>query len=219
MNYVILKEFLSKNDCNVLINNTRYFDISEPLGLLDGNDYTNIWYKSSRSHGLEYRYQKDAQTMSLQKGIKKELTSITGIDFSGGINELCLPFCKYPDEAIIKAHRDIDKVSGLKKPVEYVIICMLTQSNKDFNVDGNRELPEDGLFINIDRGEKETEDYNLVSKDGKVVHREIKDNRLYPNLNKGDVIIFRNDNSIHGVDTIRVKEGQIGRITCGFRSK
>lgn len=207
MNYVILKQFLSNRDCNSLIANTNHFNDNRPLGLIDGDSY-NTWHTSKRSLGLEYRYQNDTSTMSLQQGIKKELSSIVPIDFSGGVNELCLPFCKYLDNGIIKVHRDIDKVGN--NSVEYLVVCMLTQIGEDYS---DRMRDGDQLFINYH--------YDLVSEDGKEVFEspKAKIRRFYPNLNKGDVIIFKNSNSIHGVDPITVKDGQLGRITCGFRSK
>lgn len=203
MDYIKLKKFLDNKTCQQLVNFQNINLVPEPLGLADGDDMTNTWYESKRSPGLSYRYSTDTACMSIAQGIMRELLDCTGIDFSGGINDRCLPFCKYSDGGVIKAHRDIDKVQGLTTSVKYVVICMLTQQGVDFNNN------MDTLFIN-----KEAR----VSSNGKEVE-ELSVNRYYPNLNKGDVLIFRNDNSIHGVDPISVMDFQIGRITCGFRSR
>lgn len=214
MNYVKLKKFLDNRACQQLINFQSIQIVPEPLGLLDGDDMTNTWYESKRSPGLSYRYSTDKACMSIASGIMRELLDITGIDFSGGINDRCLPFCKYGDGGVIKAHRDIDKVKGLTEPVEYVVICMLTQVGIDFGYIVQDSVSADGLFINLNPLK--------VSKNGKEVVEDYPHypvNRYYPNLQKGDVIIFRNDNSIHGVDPISVHSGQLGRITCGFRSR
>lgn len=155
---------------------------------------------------MNIRYQTDVSTDSLSSGIIKELKEVTGIEFYKADNKALL-FCRYEHRGISQPHRDRLKTLDVSEDVifpEYSVIVQLTEPERDY-VNSN-----DSFFINWD--------IKLVSRTGKEVQEWDESSRFYPNLTKGDCIVFRNDNSIHGVDEVMIKDRQQGRITIGFRS-
>lgn len=207
MNYVILRDFISKGDCNQLIKNTKFYNIPSDLGNLDNGFKSNTWIQASkRNNGLEYRYQQDSVTLEISNVIINRLQAITGLAFYTAGRQ-ALVFCKYNNNGVSIAHRDRDK-SYDSRPYEvlfqkYTCICLLTEPNRDY-------IGDDAFFMNFNS-------LTTVWDKGRQV-LDKKENRVYPKLTKGDCIIFRNDISIHGVDPVMVKENQQGRITIGFRS-
>lgn len=216
MNYIILRKFLERRDCNRLIANSKFFNTPEDLGQLDDGFKSNTWIKAAeRNIGMEYRYQNDKDTLRLASGIIEELLDITGIQFHT-TQDKALVLCRYNDGGMSATHRDREKgLDGTKDIIfqKYSCICQLTEPGIDFYQSSipNESTSKDTFFINFYP--------STVSRDRKTVVEQFDmKSRIYPNLHKGDCIIFRNDISVHGVDPILVFSNQQGRITCGFRS-
>ena len=168
----------------------------------EDNNLTNTVYKSKRSKGLEYMYQSVNEVTKEQiKVFKKMLKELVNEDFDAPINENCIPLFRYTDGGVIKPHKDIDKTDENITFQRLVAIVVLTQQGQDF--EGGR------FYINP----KATH-----SPDGKEVYDDFPKDRIYPSLNKGDLFIFDNRYFIHGVEETQVKENQVGRLTCSFRT-
>jgi hypothetical protein len=207
MKYAILRGFLDEAiveqlvDCYIAPPKEKH-----KLNLLDGDDVTNTKYESSRSHGLNYMYARSKKVETYSRHVKRRLKLYTGILFNSGINKLCLPFCQYDNGGVILAHRGVKKEANLTEYQGYVAVCMLTQRQKDF---------DNGFFYLNEKAE--------CSPDGKTVTGDKQGDRFYPQLYKGDVIVFDNTHFIHGVEpTIvtypHIQMGKGMRLTCSFRT-
>lgn len=196
MRYIILRNLVDSIACDH-IREEFYNNLNEakPLGLADGDDYSNTICHSTRSKNLSYNY----ITGYDDSHYKELLQSITDLDFSKGINSKCLPIFCYGEGGEIKAHRGVQKDVDTSKYQEYVAVLQLTQRGEDFN---------DGRFYLNDKAE--------ASADGKTVTNDLPEDRYYPMLDKGDIIIFHNPSLVHGVETVTGKDAV--RMTCSWRT-
>lgn len=161
------------------------------IGLQDG-ELTNTLYQSRRSN-FRYIYLRTTGTRVLDKLIAYYLSFKTGIDFTGGINDRCAPINFYSRGQSIKVHRDRNMITGA--PIDYIATIVLQQ-------------PKSGGHFYYNDGPQQ------VSADGKKVEYNIFFNNFF-NLKQGEVIILRNDNSVHGVS--QITEGT--RVSLTFRSR
>lgn len=202
MQYVILRGFLTEAECEML----QYLFVEklkqEDLNLLDGSDKANVEYKSKRSKGLSYKYVIDSRAESISQKVKQRLKDMINVSFEGSINDFCLPMFCYDNGGVIKAHRGVQKSKDLNKYQSYVAVAQLTQREVDFN--GGR------FYLNL----KAT-----ASKDGKTVYNDLEKDRIYPMLNKGDICLFHNPSTVHGVDEVtKSATGKSFRLTCSWRT-
>lgn len=201
---LILKNFVGNITCNRLVNAFESIDFETPelMPIDDHNNKTNTLYNSTRSHNLQYVYFSGLASKDYNKRIQELLFETTGLHFGGAINNLCTPLFKYNNLGVIKPHRDVDKTLFTPRYPNFIALTMLTQRGVDF--EGGR------FYINY-KAE--------VSDDGKTVTNDLPKDRYYPNLNKGDVFIFDNTCTVHGVEKTIVKPHQKGRYTASIRTK
>lgn len=203
MNYVIFRRFLTSREYQFLIVNTFTQSQQENIGLIDG-EKANLWYNSKRMFGLSYIYSTAISSLFIMNQIKRELTKLTGINFDDELSSKVVTLCKYEYEGGSNTHRDRTKVGEIVSYQEYSGIILLTKP----------ELSQDEFYINFNTIERAT---SVVSNEGRDVYEKNKlRDRFYPNLEQGDVIIFKNNISAHGVDKVTSTNC---RITTGFRSK
>jgi len=195
MNYLVLRKFAPHVFCDNVISEFHRQSTPKDLSLSDGDDKGDVLYHSTRSKNLSYKY----LTSFDDRDISNRLLDATGLDFKDSINAKCLPVFAYGSDGEIKAHRGVKKESNTNDYQEYVAVLQLTQRGEDF--DGGR------LYLNA-KAE--------ASRDGKTVWNDYPEDRFYPMLNKGDVIIFHNPTLVHGVDV--VKGESAFRATCSWRT-
>lgn len=202
MKYIVIRNFLSIDDCEKLISSFKETSKPFELNLKDGKDLGNTVYTSTRSKNLSYKYVKNNDSERISNSVKKRLESMLNVGFNGSINDICLPMFCYGEGGEIKAHRGVQKESDNQKYQTFVAVCQLTQRGEDFN--GGR------FYVNS----KAT-----ATVDGKTVFNDLEKDRFYPMLNKGDVCIIYNPIVVHGVDTVRMSDKNSAfRLTCSWRS-
>ncbi|MCK5855671.1 MAG: hypothetical protein KAG56_10650 [Sulfurovaceae bacterium] len=169
------------------------------MKLNDSNDLYNKVYKSSRSP-LSYCYLKTKNGMNISKmGIIK-LGQITGLDWSGNINEKCFPIFRYGLNEYIERHRGRDVGYGRN---DYVAVTMLTEPTKDFS--------EGRFFLNQDA---------RASACGKTIEYENPKSRIYIDIQQGDLLVFDNRLHVHGTEP--AKKGiheNVCRMTTSWRTE
>lgn len=192
-----------------LINKDKYK--RQDVGLQD-KDMTNFVYHSRRSN-LRYVYLRSPLTLLLNWFIMQYLGRKMKHSFRGGINEHAAPIFIYEGESSeCKAHRDRDMINSDNGIPKYVAVLSLVDDCEGGEIFVN-EGPEvhymgpmpDELFM--------PEGF-IISRDGKYCI-ENHYRRRYYKLKKGDLIVFNNQTSVHGVTALA--SGL--RITTGFRSK
>jgi hypothetical protein len=202
MKYLILRKFLSKQQCDLLVDSYKSELPSFKINLKDGGDLGNVEYSSTRSNNLRYKYTKSDHTISISNYAIDKLEGIFNVSFKGSINDVCLPMFGYGLGGNIKAHRGVQKERNNSKYQTFVAVCQLTQRGVDF--DGGR------FYINSRAS---------ASPDGKTVYGDNETDRIYPMLNKGDVCVIYNPILVHGVDVVeQSKSGSAFRLTCSWRS-
>lgn len=204
MKQVLLKKAIPARVCNLvkLVYDGSLRQDPTPLPIKDKNFLSNTRFKSTRSPGLEYQYLTGGLIDSAIYEAKVELKNILNIDFDGPITEFCLPVFKYNNKGVIKAHRDVEKTTTTPKFQNLVAVLMLTQRGDDYF--GGR------FYVNYAA---------TASYDGKTVTNDYPKDRYYPDMDKGDIFVFDNSQSVHGVEETRVAPEQFGRLTCSFRTK
>ncbi len=195
MKFIILRNFVYPSFCNKVITEFKSVRDSVKLNLPNDTDLGNIIYESKRSKGLSYKYIIGFN----DKVIKDRLKDALNLDFSDSITKKCLPVFYYTEGGYIKAHRGTKKELGINEYQEYVAMLQLTQRGVDY---------EGGRFYLNDKA--------TASEDGKTVYNDKEEDRFYPMLDKGDLIIFHNPSLVHAVTPV---EGENSfRATCSWRT-
>ena len=194
----VLKSILSIDTCQEIVEVFNTATHPSRLNLMDDDNQADVNYTSKRSPGLQYKYL--SKDLFNDDAIKTALAIETGLDFvnTKSINNQCLPVFKYTNGVEIKAHRDTNKDFDINLPVDYVAVAMLSNPRTDFQ-DGR-------LYLNF-KAE--------ASKNGKGVIRDHDFDRIYPEFEQGDIVIFNNARCIHAVEPVKGKYSV--RYTCGWR--
>lgn len=210
MHYAIFRKFIPKQTTDNLVQDYENSEgLHKPVELPlknESNVMTNTKYKSNRSKGLEYAWVNGYFTETFLKRFKLLLLDSTGLVFDGNLAaQGVLPVFKYGERAYIKAHKDLDKTKDEVVFQDHVALVMLTQRGDDFY--GGR------FYLNP---------VATHSDDGKEVYNDKVEDRIYPNLDKGDVLVWDNTKFIHGVETTFMpptNKVAKGRLTCSIRTK
>lgn len=202
---VHVKGFVTRMTCNGLVywfNNPRTDkQIKLPLEN-EGNNMTNVVYESKRSKGLRYQYQRTATTKNFTNIMKRKLKELVNEEFDAPINDGIVPIFQYSNGACIKPHRDLNKFSEEVEFQHLVAVVVLTQKGEAYT--GGR------FYLNAKA---------KCSPDGKEVWDDYEEDRIYFDMDCGDLIIFDNRQFIHGVEEVHTEEeGMVGRYSCSFRT-
>lgn len=201
--YTYIKEFLSEDDCLSIITDYGHAKLGTletgSMKLNDSNDLYNTVYKSTRSP-LSYCYLTTEKALEISKKGIQQLSYITGFDWSGNINEKCFPIFHYDLGQYIERHRGRNVGYGRN---DYVAVTMLTKPEKDFS--------SGKFFLNKSAS---------ASPCGKFIEYEKKEDRVYIDIQQGDLLIF--DNRIHVHGTEPVEKGllsEVCRMTTSWRTE
>ncbi|ENW07311.1 hypothetical protein [Acinetobacter beijerinckii] len=201
--YVYIKNFLSEVDCDLLVSEfykaeKGYLDTGA-MGLNDSSDRYNIVYESNRSP-LSYCYLSTEESMQISKEGIKKLEQITGLIWSGNINEKYFPIFKYGLGGYIERHRGRDVGYGRN---DYVAVTMLTKPNNDFS--------QGKFFLNKDA---------IASTCGKIIEYENPEGRIYVDIQQGDLLIFDNRIHVHGTEPAQKGSAEnVCRMTTSWRTE
>ena len=197
LQYIILRNQVTEDICNQIVQAFKLPSTPRELNLPNDTDKGDVVYASKRSKGLYYKYL--VWSKHLGDLIVHSLNKATGLNFEDSINKLCLPIFAYKEGGEIKAHRGTQKEQKTINYQEYVAVLQLTQRDIDFT---------DGRFY--------LNPIATASEDGKTVYNDKPEDRYYPMLNKGDIIIFHNPSLVHGVETVTGFNAL--RVTCSWRT-
>lgn len=199
--YIYITNFFDHASCDSIVEEYRKVGQNKllqfSLNLNDSDDLVNKIYKSYRSP-MQYCYLESDVAQELNSKGKFKLEKLTGMSWSGNINERVFPIFEYFEGGFIKAHRGRNVGYGEN---DFVAVLMLFDYSKDY-LGGE-------FYLN-----KNAE----ASEDGKKIFNEVKSDRLYFKQAKGSLIIFNNPVHVHG--TLPVKESELGRsnrITTSWR--
>lgn len=199
--YVYLPNFFDESSCDIIVNEYRKVDLNKfqqsSANLNDSDDLVNKIYTSERSP-MQYCYLESDIAQELNSKGRFKLEKLTGMSWSGNINERVFPIFEYHEDGFIKAHRGRNVGYGKN---DFVAVLMLTDYSKDF-LGGE-------FYLN-----KNAE----ASEDGKKIYNEVEADRIYFKQKKGSLIIFNNSIHVHG--TLPVKKSELGsanRLTTSWR--
>ncbi len=201
--YVYIRKFLTKGECLSIISDFNSADSDEltkgEMNLNDSNDLSNTVYKSGRSP-LSYCYLSTKNSLKISRYGIVELEKITGLKWSGNINEKCFPIFKYELGGYIARHRGRDVGYGRN---DYVAVTMLTKPKEDFT--------SGRFFLNKDAS---------ASPCGKFIEHENSESRLYVDIQQGDLLIFDNRIHVHGTEPAQKgKKLDVCRMTTSWRTE
>jgi hypothetical protein len=201
--YVYVNKFLSEKDCEYLIADHDEASISAlETGLMnldDSDDLYNVVYKSSRSP-LSYCYLFTENAIRISKDGIRRLEYLTGLSWSGNINEKCFPIFQYGLGGYIERHRGRNVGYGRN---DYVAVTMLTKPSLDFS--------SGRFFLNKDA---------FASPCGKIIEYENPENRIYVDIQQGDLLIFDNRIHVHGTEpALQGKAKNVCRMTTSWRTE
>ncbi|WP_428243261.1 hypothetical protein [Gynuella sp.] len=199
--YIYIENFLDDESCDEII---RQFKNAEQgglpkssAGLNDSTDEFNEVYVSSRSP-LRYCYVKTDRTQRISSNGIDQLNRLTGLDWSGNINDVCFPVFEYGEDGYIETHRGRNVGYGAN---DYVAVLMLTKYGSDF-------LGGD-FYLNTDA---------KASEDGKVIYNENESSRVFIRQKKGSLLIFNNRIHVHGTTPVKKSDkGSSIRMTTSWR--
>mmetsp|Transcript_37371 Transcript_37371/g.119888 ORF Transcript_37371/g.119888 Transcript_37371/m.119888 type:complete len:149 (-) Transcript_37371:397-843(-) len=141
-----------------------------------------------RNEGINAKINHVADTLARETGRK-----------GWRVQEDTLPVFTYADGGFVSPHRDVD-LTSLR---DYAAVVMLARQKHDFT-DG-------ALFVNAHA------DFDHKNLQNLVESEVITKRQYFRDLDQGDVVVFRNANTIHGVSKVAVKPGSRGRITASWR--
>lgn len=205
--WALVPKFIKPEWCEHIIDSFRECQdgalASTPIGLNDSTDSSNTVYQSTRSK-LKYCYLSTTPTQEINRYGITRLKALTTMDWEGNINDHLLPLFAYEESGFIVGHRGRDIGFGRN---DFVAVCMLTTLGRDFN--GGR------FYLN---------EHDDVSEDGKTVHNENVDNRMYFDLLQGELLIFHNNRFVHGTTPVKPRSVSVGekdrdtlRLTTSWR--
>ncbi len=199
--FAYLPEFFDESACDIIVNEYRKVGQNKlkqsSAGLNDSDDLVNKIYKSERSP-MQYYYLESDIAQELNSTGKLKLEKLTGMSWSGNINERVFPIFEYHEGGFIKAHRGRNVGYGKN---DFVAVLMLTDYSIDF-LGGE-------FYLN-----KNAE----ASEDGKKIYNEIESDRIYFKQKKGSLIIFNNPTHVHGTLPVKKSDkGKANRITTSWR--
>jgi hypothetical protein len=168
-------------------------------GLKDSADLVNTWYKSRRSPNMQYMYLQAQRTQAIGDRVAMALERRTKLTWRDtGINQHMLPLFDYEAGGHIEAHRGRDIGYGDN---DFVAVAMLTRSKIDFNA---------GEFYLNAKAD--------ASADGKTVFNDNHEDRMYFDLQPGEVLVFDNRRFVHGTTPITPALAGCHRTTCSWRT-
>lgn len=165
--------------------------------LNDSEDEFNTVYISKRSP-LRYCYLNTHESQEINLGGIIKLNSLTKLDWSGNINDVCFPVFEYKLNGFIDGHRGRNVGYGAN---DFVAVLMLTEYGEDFS--GGE------FYLNSDAS---------ASDDGKTVFNEKLESRIYFKQSKGSLLIFNNRLHVHGTNPVELSSsGSATRMTTSWR--
>lgn len=199
--YVFIEEFMDDLSCDEIIKQFKHADKNilqkGSIPLSDSNDEFNVVYTSGRSP-LKYCYLKTLESQEINLGGMLKLNDLTGLDWSGNINDVCFPVFKYELDGYIDGHRGRDVGFGDN---DFVAVLMLTEYDEDFS--GGE------FYLNSDAS---------ASSDGKTIFNENLESRIYFKQKKGSLLIFNNRLHVHGTNPVKLSpSGSSTRMTTSWR--
>jgi len=201
---VVFRDVVDADDCETILEILDQARLNElPKEDLE-NRYkwkqTNTVYPTSGAH----HHQMDV-TFLRNEGINAKINHVadtlareTGRK-GWRVQEDTLPVFTYADGGFVSPHRDVD-LTSLR---DYAAVVMLARQKHDFT-DG-------ALFVNAHA------DFDHKNLQNLVESEVITKRQYFRDLDQGDVVVFRNANTIHGVSKVAVKPGSRGRITASWR--
>lgn len=167
------------------------------VALNDSKDEFNTVYSSGRSP-LRYCYLKTAESQAINLSGIVKLKYLTGLDWSGNINDVCFPIFEYGLGGFIDGHRGRDVGFGSN---DFVAVLMLTEYGIDFS--GGE------FYLNSDAS---------ASDDGKTIFNENLESRIHFKQKKGSLLIFNNRLHVHGTNPVKLaSSGSATRMTTSWR--